>query len=218
MDIVSCSVANCSNPQRYAKTGWCNAHYVRWQRSGDVQADVPLHSHRMRDREDGTRMCRRCDAWKPLEDYAKNARCASGRLGVCKPCQVEDHRKRYEGKEARLIEIRKATYLNNKDKRIAESVLSVHRRRALIAERSVDEGITVAALRARDGDACCYCGVVMDFVAAQRGSISPLRASLEHVLPLSRGGDHSWANTALACHRCNMQKNNKTVDEWVRAA
>lgn len=35
-----CSVAGCGRP--VVGRGWCQAHYGRWQRSGDVQADVPI--------------------------------------------------------------------------------------------------------------------------------------------------------------------------------
>ena len=28
------------------------------------------------------------------------------------------------------------------------------------------------------------------------------------------GGSHTFINTALACHQCNVSKNDKTVEEW----
>lgn len=41
--------------------------------------------------------------------------------------------------------------------------------------------------------------------------------TLDHVVPLSRGGAHSVANLALACRQCNAQKRERTPEEW-RAA
>lgn len=39
-DTSRCSVATCD---REATTrGWCTAHYQRWHRTGDVQADIPI--------------------------------------------------------------------------------------------------------------------------------------------------------------------------------
>lgn len=38
---------------------------------------------------------------------------------------------------------------------------------------------------------------------------------LEHVIPLSRGGQHSYANTAVACPPCNQSKSGKTPDEFL---
>lgn len=39
-------------------------------------------------------------------------------------------------------------------------------------------------------------------------------ATLEHLLPLSRGGHHTKVNSALAHHGCNSRKGNMTIDEW----
>jgi len=48
--------------------------------------------------------------------------------------------------------------------------------------------------------ACFYCGA-----AAHQ---------IDHIIPLSRGGNHSIGNLAPACTTCNTSKNNKTVMEW----
>lgn len=37
---------------------------------------------------------------------------------------------------------------------------------------------------------------------------------MEHMIPLSRGGDHSIENVALACSECNVRKNRFTPLEW----
>jgi 5-methylcytosine-specific restriction endonuclease McrA len=31
-------------------------------------------------------------------------------------------------------------------------------------------------------------------------------ASMDHLVPLSKGGDHSWANVALAHRSCNSKR------------
>ena len=38
--------------------------------------------------------------------------------------------------------------------------------------------------------------------------------SLDHVIPLSRGGRHSIGNLVSCCKTCNSSKNEKTVMEW----
>lgn len=53
----------------------------------------------------------------------------------------------------------------------------------------------------RDGYACVYCG-------------SPLNLSLDHVIPQSRGGEHSPSNLVTACRSCNSSKGAKTPEEW----
>ena len=53
----------------------------------------------------------------------------------------------------------------------------------------------------RDGHRCQFCG---------RGDI-PL--TIDHVLPLSRGGEDTWENLVCACVRCNNKKGDRTPDE-----
>ena len=48
---------------------------------------------------------------------------------------------------------------------------------------------------------CVYCGEVSQM-------------TLDHVVPISRGGKHEALNLVPACHLCNSVKRNKLVDEW----
>ncbi|MEP6769546.1 MAG: HNH endonuclease [Acidobacteriota bacterium] len=55
----------------------------------------------------------------------------------------------------------------------------------------------------RDGSRCQYCG--HKFPSAE--------LSLDHVVPLSRGGMSSWENVVCACLACNVRKGNRTPHE-----
>ena len=52
------------------------------------------------------------------------------------------------------------------------------------------------AVMLRDGHRCGYCGQV-----ASRN-----RMTIDHVVPRSQGGTHSWSNLITACQRCNQRK------------
>lgn len=41
--MTECSVENCGRPAE--KRGWCNAHYRRWHKTGNVQAHKPLRPY-----------------------------------------------------------------------------------------------------------------------------------------------------------------------------
>ncbi len=53
-----------------------------------------------------------------------------------------------------------------------------------------------AAIFARDGYRCVYCGVVYETEDL----------SVDHVQPQMRGGDGSWGNVVTACRGCNTAK------------
>ena len=55
-------------------------------------------------------------------------------------------------------------------------------------------------LFARDGNRCQYCG--------DRFPMSEL--SIDHVLPQSRGGEHTWQNLVCSCVACNSRKGTRT--------
>ena len=63
------------------------------------------------------------------------------------------------------------------------------------------EGIplTRRTIFARDDHTCQYCGARAE--------------SIDHILPRSRGGTHTWENVVAACRRCNSRKENRLPDE-----
>lgn len=58
------------------------------------------------------------------------------------------------------------------------------------------------AIFERDHYRCRYCG---DF----KGGLT-----LDHVMPVSRGGTDDLENLVTACKSCNSRKKTKTLDEW----
>lgn len=81
---------------------------------------------------------------------------------------------------------------------------AVHRNRR--ARKKSAEGVITQkkwrALLTSSGGKCSYCGLP--------GS------TMDHIVPLSRGGVHAISNIAVACLRCNVAKGAKLVSEWVR--
>jgi len=223
-----CAIAGCTNPSKGAYN-FCPTHQYRLETHGDVMVTGKGKKHKVQYDSDGLRICKVCNIGKPLTEYHIDTGGTDGYRAQCKPCRnsymsgyydanrdsrmaYEQHRRTNQAEHMRALDM--ARYERHKDKRIALATESVHIRRARMMNAEYDKGITGTALRKIHGDKCCYCGVLMDFVRGKRGSIKPERATVEHILPISKGGTHTWANTTLACHRCNVSKNAKTVDEW----
>ena len=40
--------------------------------------------------------------------------------------------------------------------------------------------------------------------------------SMDHIIPLSRGGKHSIGNITTLCMNCNKSKNTRTMTEWIK--
>jgi 5-methylcytosine-specific restriction endonuclease McrA len=106
----------------------------------------------------------------------------------------------------------KAQYIRHKDQVNMHS----HIRRARIANATV-ERVVPTDVYERDGYVCQLCGepCVTGGVPAydtESGRLlrDPLMPSLDHVKPISLGGEHSMANTQCAHLVCNMMKNNRT--------
>jgi len=59
--------------------------------------------------------------------------------------------------------------------------------------------LTRRAVFARDGGRCAYCGGTA--------------ATIDHVVPRSRGGNHEWHNVVSACRRCNHVKADRMVSD-----
>ena len=59
--------------------------------------------------------------------------------------------------------------------------------------------ITRRSVFARDGHRCQYCGAQAE--------------NIDHVVPKSRGGTHSWDNVVAACRRCNAAKEDRLLEE-----
>ena len=59
--------------------------------------------------------------------------------------------------------------------------------------------LTRKAVFARDGGRCVYCNAAA--------------TSLDHVVPKSRGGPHTWDNVVSACSRCNHLKADRGIGE-----
>ena len=63
--------------------------------------------------------------------------------------------------------------------------------------RAASKRISRRAVFARDRHRCQYCG-------------SSHRLTVDHVVPRSKGGDHSWENVVTSCAPCNLRKGDKT--------
>lgn len=93
--------------------------------------------------------------------------------------------------------------LENADNRYRYSMKRTARRFNV----SYDESITRREVFARGNGVCYICGQMTHYENGDE--YSPLLATVDHLVPWTRGGEHSWENVRLCCLRCNIVKGNR---------
>lgn len=83
-------------------------------------------------------------------------------------------------------------------------------RRARKLGALVDKDISLEALRRRDNNVCWICGKETDprdyKIINGTTVVGNSYPSIDHLIPLARGGKHEWGNVGLAHHGCNSLK------------
>lgn len=195
-----CSVDGCE--EKFLSRGWCAKHYTRWSRHGDPEYRLPWEVR------DGKRVCSGCGEDKPLEEWTRShcKACAAAKVREYRvlnpPPRVEpqDFTCQVCG-DAYTADPRQSRYCSPECANTAKSVWSDGRRHRIRELRT--EIFYKTEIFDRDGWVCHLCG---DPIPREEKWPHPLSASLDHVIPVALGGDHSRANTAASHLRCNLQK------------
>lgn len=197
-----CAVDGCKELSQ--KRGWCAMHYRRWQRNGDPE------SVKLVRRLEDSGSCEQCgtqiEAGSRSRFCGGNCRVASRRKATWRPlsplaccdCGVEFERRSRLGPSAGPRRCDGCTFIYQQ----AQDREHTRRRRARMANVLVEK-FSDAEIFERDG---WVCGICCGPVDAVLGHPDPMSKSIDHVIPISKGGHHSRANVQLAHLTCNVHK------------
>ena len=110
-------------------------------------------------------------------------------------------------------------YCSNRCKERSHGRMKDISRRWRIRENGkVDKDITLTKLIKRDKGICHICNKKCDskdYVRTEEGYfvVGKDYPSLDHIIPISKGGTHTWDNVKLAHHYCNSIKSNNEAYE-----
>lgn len=169
------------------------------------------------------------ERWK-LNDWVKRRHVSNGRIFT--QCANEDRMKRHEPKFLEMVE-RKGLRLLEPYKGTNKSYLAVdlktgapriirgtesrkgdwQARRAKLLKVCDDPDIEITKLIKRDGPLCYICGKETDFNDLRWRSWGPDYPSIDHVIPLCKGGRHSWGNVRVCCGLCNVKKGGRSHED-----
>lgn len=169
------------------------------------------------------RSCSKCGQEKILEDFPKSKLCKDGRERVCKICrnagrktpeQIANQKKLAQKhyKENRVDYLSRATdrYWSNPEsfraygRQHAKNNSNIyksarHRRRSKIKGDLTSQEVR---LLFDNFDFCQYCGC------------RDKKLTLDHIVPVSKGGQTTLSNMAVACINCNLAKRAKDVEDF----
>ena len=179
------------------------------------------------------KVCFKCGVSKELSDFYTHPRMDDGHLGKCKECTKKDAKEYYDSNiedirvrqkkqrnQSRNIKIRKLYrkshreqrrtsdnkyYMRNKDKFV------VHRRKRRALKKGVrHEDYNDNYIFERDGWICGICGRKINKRLKYPNRLS---VSIDHIVPLSLGGDDRPINVQAAHLRCNLGKNARNTGQ-----
>ena len=103
---------------------------------------------------------------------------------------------------------------NKRNNRIKE----INKRKRLRENGKVNWDISLSKLIKRDKNICHICGEKCnkkDYIIDEDNNfiVGKSYPSIDHVIPVSKGGTHTWDNVKLAHHYCNTIKSDNEVYE-----
>ena len=137
-------------------------------------------------------------------NYKKLEKIRSRKLKKCYYC--EKWRYGFRGKYCTEECRRKAN-------RIKDELRKSERLKRARSNGPFDADIDIYKLIERDGGRCYLCG---DDVLFSYHYNDPKYPTIEHVLPISKGGSHSWDNVKVACRECNTRKSTTLIDDYLK--
>ena len=114
-----------------------------------------------------------------------------------------------EANKEKVDKYRKDWIENNPESYKESRARRRHRRRALVRESFVEDVDTKKLLDSFD----MKCGICGGEIDEDKKNPHPLALHIDHIVPLSKGGEHSYANCQPAHASCNVQKGDR-VDGW----
>jgi 5-methylcytosine-specific restriction endonuclease McrA len=97
--------------------------------------------------------------------------------------------------KAEALEYSERVFRSEHEHHLIPHVIKLHE--YVHVPRGTTRRISRRAVFARDRHRCQYCG-------------ADKRLTVDHVLPRSKGGPHTWENVVTSCASCNLRKGDRT--------
>lgn len=161
---------------------------------------------------------------KPKNDYTEQHEAFLNRSGICEICGKQYAVREYV-KSRNLKFARDAGVCSNEcyKKKQNKSVRASHKRRGVQDNHrhrarkygcAYDPTVTLKRLIARDGLRCAICGEMCDPNDRSWSKYcGPASPTMDHIIPMAKGGGHVWENVQVAHMICNSLKRDSLEKE-----
>ena len=144
---------------------------------------------------------RELEAYMRLENQRLKINAEKAKTAVCKNC----------GKEFHPFFVSHKSFCSDECARRYANHYHEHLRRSKIkANGNADSSITLEKLYERDNGICQICGITCDWedkIVTDKAVIAgDTYPSIDHKIPVAKGGQHVWENVQLLCRGCNYEK------------
>jgi 5-methylcytosine-specific restriction endonuclease McrA len=114
----------------------------------------------------------------------------------------EDYSKRYK-ENPEKEKLRMKIYKASNPEKVAKWGDQRRRRLALQSDGTITKEVIERLLN--ESKKCLYCS----------SDITPFTATIDHIIPIALGGQHSEYNLVVCCQPCNNKKHAKPFHEWI---
>jgi hypothetical protein len=160
-----------------------------------------------------TKTCRKCAETKSINDFYKapKNKNADGLRSYCKQCSLISAKQWQKTNRTRCANRERKWRKNNPDKFKKSCISWRNKNKELVCSytsnrrtKKMRNGIFQIGkneLAKLYSSACVSCGSTQEI-------------TLDHIIPISRGGRHAIGNLQPMCQRCNSSKGDKLMVEW----
>lgn len=148
------------------------------------------------DKESSTKECQICLTMLSFDKFSPSVRGSAGLGAYCRDCA----KVKYYDKDYCKITTQRYRDNNREWWRALHRINQFNRRSKI---KAVDDGTVTAEFVATiyASEVCYWCGL----------SVLKEDRTLEHIIELSSGGEHSASNITMACFSCNSKRLNRNV-------
>lgn len=150
-----------------------------------------------------TKECLDCLMFLDMSLFRNSKRGSGGKGAYCIQCQDKRSRTVYKDLERSRLNTARYRAVNKERWRSLHRINQFNRRSAISALS--DGTVTDTTLKLLyEQTLCTYC---------EKDTPEDKR-TVDHVVPLAKGGLHSSSNLVMACRSCNSSKQERTLEEW----